>query len=101
MGDRKEKMEDWGQKIKDLAEKREISIRAFAEELGVSSTYLHKVVNGEKPASPLLKAKILDREVFEWGIEELIEILPEEVSKFILEKKRTKCPVTTSDLIIR
>lgn len=64
-------------------------MRAFAKELGVSSSYLHDVIKKERPPSPLLKAKILDREVFEWGVDELIEILPEEVSKFIMEKKRT------------
>lgn len=50
--------EKWAETIKELIKDRKISLRAFAQELGVSPTYLHKVINLEKHASPLLKVKI-------------------------------------------
>lgn len=51
---------EWKAEIKKVMEDRDISMRQFAILVGMSSTYINDVLTKDKPASPMLKLRILD-----------------------------------------
>lgn len=78
---------DWGEKIKEIAEKRGMSVRQLAAEMNVNYSYLNDVVRGKSPPSNIVKAKIIDRLAFEVTIESIMQLLPDEVAESVKKAK--------------
>lgn len=74
---------DWPEKINELAAERRCSIRQLAADLGVSQQFLSEVVRGVKPASPMLKIKVLDRFGYDLTRDILIDIFPNDIAEQI------------------
>lgn len=76
---------DWQKAINQLAEDRKISIRQLAADLGVSQQFLNDVARGSKPASPMLKLKVLDRLGYDLTRDTLLLIFPDDIAQAIRE----------------
>ncbi|NTV93911.1 MAG: helix-turn-helix transcriptional regulator [Thiobacillus sp.] len=76
---------DWSNAIKELAEKRGWSIRQLAGDLGVSQQYLNDVAKGAKPASPMLRFKLLGRMGYDISFEYFMLLLPDDVATAVRE----------------
>ena len=66
--------------IHQLLQSKNMSLRQLAVEFGMGNVYLSEVARGSRPASPMLKLKILTAMGRPLGREELILLLPDEVA---------------------
>ncbi len=71
---------DWQKIIRELAQKRGMSLRQLAIEMEIGNVYLSEVARGAKPASPMLKLKLLTATGQPLGRDELISLLPDDVA---------------------
>ena len=71
---------NWQKAIQQLLKQRKLSLRQLAIELEIGNVYLSEVARGSKPASPMLKLKLLVAMERPLGREELIQLLPDDVA---------------------
>jgi transcriptional regulator with XRE-family HTH domain len=80
---------DWVEKFDELKKKLGLSSdAALARALGVTPQYLSDVRKGGKPASPLLKFRVLDKLAHTWTEAAALDLLPDEVRALVREKLR-------------
>jgi len=78
---------DWEEAIRELLRARNLSLRQLATEFGMGNVYLSEVARGAKPASPMLKLKILTAQGRPLGREELISLLPDDVAAEVRKRE--------------
>lgn len=78
---------DWPKLINETLERRGLSVRALAVELGISDVFLGAVRKGAQPASPMLKFKLLDMLGYDMTRDVLLKLLPDEVANSIHKKE--------------
>lgn len=66
---------NWPDEIKKLCESRGWSVRQLAADFGMNHTFIQDVANGKRPASPILKLRIIDRKGYDLGRDEILELL--------------------------
>jgi transcriptional regulator with XRE-family HTH domain len=71
---------NWEEAISELLQTKKMSLRQLAVEFGMGNVFLSEVARGSKPASPMLKLKILTALGRSIGREELILMLPDDVA---------------------
>lgn len=74
---------DWPAEIKKLTVQRKWSMRQLALDIGVSQQFLNEVARGVKPASPMLKLKIMGLLGYDLSRDNLIDIFPDDVANAI------------------
>ena len=82
---------DWQELIQSLLSEKQMSLRQLAIELRMGNVYLSEVARGAKPASPLMKVRLLRAAGRVIGPKELMLLLPDEVAEEIRlgERKRS------------
>ena len=78
---------DWQEAIQQLLQTKRFSLRQLAIEIGIGNVYLSEVARGAKPASPMLKLRILRSLGRRIGKEELIMLLPEDVAEEVRQSR--------------
>ena len=77
----------WVERIDALKQQLGLtSDAALARRLGVTPQYLSDVRKGGKPASPLLKFRILDLSAYVWTEDTVLDLLPEELKDAVAAK---------------
>lgn len=66
---------NWPETVKDIADKRQMSIRQLASDLGCSQQFLSEVAAGKKPPGVGLRLKILGAIRFQGPRSQLLELL--------------------------
>lgn len=81
---------DWPQEIRKLMKDRDWSLRQFAMKVEMSPTYVSEVLGG-KPASPMLKLRVLDMRGYDLASAAVIKmLLPKEVADELVEKEKKR-----------
>lgn len=81
---------DWPNEIRTLMEDRDLSQRELATKIGMSATYIGDVLGG-KPASPMLKLKILDMRGYDLASAAVLRLLlPKEVAEELVAKEKLR-----------
>ncbi len=75
---------NWAEAIKELQDKKNLSLRQLSTEFGMGHVFLSEVARGSRPASPMLKLKILTALGRSLGRQELILLLPDDVANEVL-----------------
>lgn len=77
---------NWEDAIRELLQSKKMSLRQLAIEFGMGNVYLSEVARGSKPASPMLKLKIITALGQPLGREEIILLLPDDVAAEIRKR---------------
>ena len=78
---------NWEDAIRELLQSKNMSLRQLATEFGMGNVYLSEVARGSKPASPMLKLKIITALGHPLGREEIILLLPDDVAAEIRKRE--------------
>lgn len=81
---------DWPAEIRTLMDDRDLTQRALAEQIGMSATFVGDVLAG-KPASPLLKLRVLDMRGYDLASAAVLRmLLPNEVAEELVKKEKAR-----------
>lgn len=81
---------DWPAEIRKLMEDRDWTQRALAEKVKMSPTYIGDVLAG-KPASPMLKLRVLDMRGYDLASAAVLRMmLPNEVAEELVTKEKER-----------
>lgn len=72
---------DWAALIRECASYNNVKIPGLAKLLGVTRSYVYDVVDGRRPASPLLKAKLIELMNMELTPQLIQEIMPDDAAE--------------------
>lgn len=71
---------NWADALNQLAASKELSLRKLAPLLGFRHVYVSEVARGIKPASPLLRVRILAALGHQFCRDDLMLVLPDDVA---------------------
>jgi transcriptional regulator with XRE-family HTH domain len=84
---------DWSKEIRQLMTDRDWSVRQFAKKVEMSASYISDVTNG-KPASPMLKLKVLDMRGYDLASAAVLRmLLPKDVAEELVQKEKMRAKI--------